>query len=418
MNGYIGTVIVGAGPYGLSIAAHLRGAGARFRIFGTPMRTWREQMPKGMWLKSDGFASNLSDPADSFTLRNYCRQNNVVYDDTRIPVQRAVFAEYGVAFQKKLVPELEEKDIVAIEQTADGFRLQAEDGECILAQRVILAVGISHFASLPKVLAALPASHVAHSSVHRDLDIFAGRRVAVIGSGASSVDVAALLREGGAETTLIIRGSALRFHDAPSDVKRTLVQRLRHPGSGLGPGLRSRIYSDYPQLFRLLPGRMRAKIVKTHLKPAAGYAVRPLVDGKVPVLGNRTIERAEVVGDAVQLHLRSTDGSQAVHEFDYVIAGTGYKPLVSKLGFLSEPLRASIRTLEGAPVLSANFESTVPGLYFVGLAAAYSFGPLLRFAFGADFTARRLTRHLARRTQTAHREAASPAAVEVHEVAP
>ena len=59
--------IVGAGPYGLSIAAHLRERGVNFRIFGTPMRTWREQMPRGMLLKSDGFASNLSDPQPVLT---------------------------------------------------------------------------------------------------------------------------------------------------------------------------------------------------------------------------------------------------------------------------------------------------------------------------------------------------------------
>ena len=69
MNHYCQLAIIGAGPYGLSIAAHLRERGADFRIFGTPMGTWREQMPKGMLLKSDGFASNLSDPRALLTLR-------------------------------------------------------------------------------------------------------------------------------------------------------------------------------------------------------------------------------------------------------------------------------------------------------------------------------------------------------------
>ncbi len=60
--------IIGAGPYGLSIAAHLRSLGVDYRIFGRPLDTWRRQMPAGMMLKSDGFASNLSAPAGEGTL--------------------------------------------------------------------------------------------------------------------------------------------------------------------------------------------------------------------------------------------------------------------------------------------------------------------------------------------------------------
>jgi FAD-dependent urate hydroxylase len=59
MSQVVEVVIVGAGPYGLSIAAHLRALGIGFRIFGDPMHTWREQMPEGMMLKSEGFASNI-----------------------------------------------------------------------------------------------------------------------------------------------------------------------------------------------------------------------------------------------------------------------------------------------------------------------------------------------------------------------
>lgn len=56
--------IIGAGPYGLSIAAHLRAYGIPFRIFGAPLDSWRRHMPVGMMLKSDGFASSLSAPDD------------------------------------------------------------------------------------------------------------------------------------------------------------------------------------------------------------------------------------------------------------------------------------------------------------------------------------------------------------------
>src|SRR5215469_230931 len=90
-------VIVGAGPYGLSVAAHLAAAGVSFRIFGKPMSAWADQMPKGMLLKSEGFASSLSDPGAQFALGEYCRQQNLPYEDNGRPVELETFVNYGLA---------------------------------------------------------------------------------------------------------------------------------------------------------------------------------------------------------------------------------------------------------------------------------------------------------------------------------
>ena len=92
------------------------------------------------------------------------------------------------------------------------------------------------------------------------------------------------------------------------------------------------------------------------------------------------------------------DGSGAKSEAtaDHVIAATGYRVNLEKLQFLSNETRSRIKTVAGSPALSSTFESSVPGLYFVGLAAANSFGPVMRFAFGADFTARTVTRAVAK----------------------
>src|SRR5207248_11535645 len=53
------TVVIGAGPYGLSVAAHLRAAGIPTLTLGTPMAFWRS-MPAGMFLRSAPSASSLS----------------------------------------------------------------------------------------------------------------------------------------------------------------------------------------------------------------------------------------------------------------------------------------------------------------------------------------------------------------------
>src|SRR6516225_9682412 len=99
-------IIVGAGPYGLSLAAHLQQSDVGFRIFGSPMHTWRECMPTGMLLKSDGFASNIFDPGATFTLERFCELNRIPYDHTRVPVSLETFRQYGMAFQQRIVPQL------------------------------------------------------------------------------------------------------------------------------------------------------------------------------------------------------------------------------------------------------------------------------------------------------------------------
>ncbi|MEO6830335.1 MAG: FAD-dependent monooxygenase, partial [Acidobacteriaceae bacterium] len=114
-------LIVGAGPYGLSIAAHLRSHGISSGIFGPPMEVWREHMPKGMLLKSDGFASNLSDPGTSFPLKRFCEMRGIHYHDTDVPVAIETFIDYALAFQEKLVPHLDTRRVARIDRTADGY---------------------------------------------------------------------------------------------------------------------------------------------------------------------------------------------------------------------------------------------------------------------------------------------------------
>ncbi len=386
--------VVGAGPYGLSIASHLRANGTQHRVFGAPMRTWRTQMPQGMFLKSDGFASNLHEPSRRFTLAHYCAERGLPYADMGLPVSREVFADYGEAFQRSYVPHLEPVDVAFIEPVADGFRLTLANGEVLRARRVVLAVGISHFAHMPAQLASLSPAVVSHSSRHADLSVFAGREMLVLGAGASALDCAALLVKARASVRLVARTPVIHFHSGPSTGPRPLLDRLRAPSSGLGPGWRSRLCTDAPMLFHVMPEQFRLLVTSRHLGPAPGWWTRAMVKDKVEFHLGQTLLGASERGRRVELSLTGADGTTGVLAADHLIAATGYHPDIQKLGFLSPALRASLRVAGDAPVLSRNFESSVPGLYFVGLAAANSFGPVLRFAFGAGFTARRLARHL------------------------
>ena len=105
--------IIGAGPYGLSLAAHLRGSGQSVRIFGSPMNSWSNHMPRGMHLKSEGFASNLYDPEAKFTLQTFCGERSIPYADIGLPVAIETFIAYGQEFQRRYVPELENVQITS-----------------------------------------------------------------------------------------------------------------------------------------------------------------------------------------------------------------------------------------------------------------------------------------------------------------
>ena len=389
-------VIIGAGPYGLSIAAHMGTRGMDFRIFGSPMRTWRTEMPKGMRLKSEGFASSLYDPKSEFTLGQFCKQSGLPYADQGLPVSLDTFSSYGLEFQKRFVPQLEDREVTLLQPCSAGFEVRLADGELVTARRVVVAVGLTHFGYVPPMLSELPSEFVTHSSQHRDLDQFKGQEVAVIGAGASALDLAALLHQSGSSVQLIARTSSIRFHDR-APVPRPLRDRLRAPTTGLGSGWKLLFYASAPLAFHGLSKEFRLDAVRRTLGPAPGWFIKDEVVGKVPFNLGVEITQAKRQGAKVALELADCDGNQRTMLADHVIAATGYKVDLEKLPFLGPNTRAAIQTIEEAPVLSSNFESSLPGLYFVGTAAANSFGPLMRFAFGAGFTSRRLAKYLARK---------------------
>jgi thioredoxin reductase len=390
--------VVGAGPYGLSLAAHLRARRVEFRIFGKPLDTWRRHMPEGMFLKSDGFASNLSAPAPNSTLAAYCAKHGLPYRDQGMPVPLATFLAYAEDFRAHFVPDMEEISVTRIERAGDSFALTLEDGEKLIARNVVLAVGISWYADAPQVLAALPRELASHSFDHREFSGFRGKHVAVIGAGASAVDIAHALAESGASPHIVARASAVKFNPVPDPDAEKLLNRLQRPASGIGRGWKSYFCAAAPLLFYRLPHHLKDRAIASHMHPAGGWFMRERVEGKVPMLLSRTIAATEVRNGRAALALAGPGGARELLCFDHVIAATGFRPDLYRLPFLAADLVEKAAP-GGAMELSDTFETRVPGLFALGLNAMDSFGPLMRFMVGAEFAAPRLSAHLERKSQ-------------------
>lgn len=396
--------IVGAGPYGLAIAAHLRHVGVDFRIFGSPMRRWLTQMPKAMLLKSEGCASGLPDPEGRYGLPQFCREQGLPYVDYGTPLSREIFARYALSFQQKFVPQVEDVLVSAVSKTDAGFEVRLSSGETSRSAHVIVATGMDQMERVPEELGRLPSELCSHSAAHYDLSKFKGKDVIVIGAGQSGLETAAILQEEGASVTLVVRAPAIAWNNVPSMTRRSLYQRVRRPRTQLGQGLKLWVYDSAPQLFHHLPRQVRLSRVKTALGPAGGWWLKDRVVGQMPVLVAHQLRTAEARNGRVALQVTDQNGQPKVLIADHVIAATGYRFNFQNLPFLDQNLKSQVRHEEQMPQLSSNFESSVPGLYFTGLSSANSFGPVMRFLAGTGFTARRISGYIAK----AHRSLAAP----------
>jgi thioredoxin reductase len=162
-----------------------------------------------------------------------------------------------------------------------------------------------------------------------------------------------------------------------------------------------------------MPQRLRLEVARRHLGPAAGWFVKDQLLGQIPFHLGLRLDQAKIADGRVQLQLVNGLGAEQTLVTEHVIAATGYKVDLRRLSFLSPGIQEGIRSVEYTPILSPSFESSLPGLYFAGAASVNSFGPLARFAFGAGFTARRLSRRFANSSSRKFVRGVSIAGIEV-----
>lgn len=384
-------VVIGAGPYGLSTAAHLAAKGLNVAIFGKPMEAWREKMPAGMFLRSHWWASNLSDPQEKYSLKQFFAVSpyNICYP---VPIQ--LFIDYGMWFQKQAVPFVDPTYVSSLEKQGNQFVLTLEDGRVVVSATVVLAVGPMYYPRIPAEYTHIPAELISHSSAYEGFDRFAGKRVAIIGGGQSSIEWSALLNEAGASVDLIARRPII-WLETHGEAKRSLIQRIIAPDAGVSPGWKFKGIEVFPYLFHRFPVKTKDRMVYNTHQPAGSNWLEKRVIGKVTIHDGQKVREMNARDGKVDIVLSDTTSLSV----DHVILATGYQADVSHIPFLSPALVKAIETHLGSPVLNTWFESTVPGLYFTGFSTLQGFGPLFRFVAGTKATAPRITRAVARYTR-------------------
>ncbi|MGJ5751565.1 FAD-dependent oxidoreductase [Streptomyces puniciscabiei] len=396
--------MIGAGPYGLSVAAHLRAAGVPVRIFGEVMGSWRHAMATGMFLKSTPDATDLSAPELGGRLSDFRRVRGESELTELTPIPCDVFVRYGQWFQKRYVGDVEPARVASVDRgpSSSGFAVGLDDGRQLTAAAVVVATGLNGLAYIPKELLRLvpegpgAGALVSHTSHHSDLSRYAGQRIAVVGGGQSALESAALLHEAGAHVQVLVRERRVLWGSVPQ-LGRPWPQRLAQPASPLGTGWTLAAVCRAPGGVRRLPAAARLLLFRRALGPSGGWWLRDRVEDVVPVRTSSRVTHAEASGSTARLELTMPGGSEGL-AVDHVLAATGYRLDIDALAFLVPTLRRRVVCVPGskAPQLTRTFETSVPGLYVAGSLAAPTFGPMMRFVAGTEYAAARIAHDAAR----------------------
>jgi len=391
------TAIIGAGPFGLSIAAHLSRI-LGIIMFGEPMRTWRTLMPPDMLLRSDWEQTNLSAPNGAGTLEAWVRSG----EGERVePLPLQHFLRYAEWFHRSFVPQSDPADVAQLELADGGVRVTTVSGDEVQARNAVLALGVTPFPRVPPVLGASGDPRIRIVLERAGYEDLADKRVAVIGAGNNGVESALLAhRADAASVELLVRSRVRWFTErephAPRGPVRQRLYDLAYPVVGFGPPPINR-FAIHPDAFARLPHAVRLRINQRLLRPGAAPWLREHVEGVIPITEGVEVQRVESRRDDLVLTL--SDGT--TREVDACIVACGFAFSRDGLKVLSPELRSRIAIQDGWPVLDRSFRTNVPQISLVGFPAEGRFGPLSRFVEGADFAAQRVAESLAGRSLAA-----------------
>src|ERR1700691_2698710 len=289
-------LIIGAGPYGLSISTHLRERGIDHLIVGRPMDTWHNHSPAGMYLRSEPYQLAISYPQRGYDFESYCRSQRIDGIGRGIPVSIEQYLDYSDWYIKHLVPDVSDVTVTEIRAANGGFRVAFADAGPVTAKKVVIATGAVPYRHIPAELSGLPAELVSHTADHHRFDRFRGRRVAVVGAGPSAFETAALLHEAGSEVQLVARRLRSPFWDTRP---KPLTPLTRLQANRLCEGSWRCPLWNTPTAFRLLPQSIRVEKARTVAGLPGAWWLKDRIVGVVEMLDKTSIRRADASGSGL-----------------------------------------------------------------------------------------------------------------------
>ncbi|SFL21639.1 Lysine/ornithine N-monooxygenase [Paenibacillus sp. 1_12] len=356
-------IIIGVGPYGISLAAHASAHGLTYKLLGYPMHFWKNQMPQEMFIRTNPISIGLSDPQTMYTLERFSEETGV---EITTPLPRPVFVEYAFWFAAKTNVVFTQEYVTQLQplnSNQDGYSVITENGQVYSAHNVIVATGLQHYAYIPEVFKGISSELVSHTFGYSSFSSFSGKKVAVIGSGQSAWEAAALLHLADSECELLYRREAPNY----SVKAATGIELIE---------LASTFY-DLPL----------EKKQERWVQPAGSIAsfLRPYVDGKIRETAHVSVELATTTANG-KLYLKLTNGEHRI--VDHVLTATGFRIDLDRVPFLDQQLLQRIQREDDGfaqfPLLDAHFQSSLQGLYFAGPLSSHTHGPAFRFIAGLN----------------------------------
>jgi FAD-dependent urate hydroxylase len=374
-------LVIGAGPFGLAVAAHARFSGIGVTVVGEPMAFWKHNMPGGMLLRS-GLEWHL-DAAGVHTLESFLEEKHISSADVH-PVPVEIFREYADWFRESKKITVQPLRVTRLRRVDGHFEAECDRGEAIRANRVVATPGLAPFVNMPaEISASLPSDQVSHTATLVDFRSLAGKRCLIVGGRQSAFEWAALIAEAGAESVdLVFRHDTPRFVTSDWSFTDSMIEStLRVPG-----------------WFRHLDSSEREQVQKRFWS-AGRLQIEPWLWPRINRKSIRLWPNSSVVkwrsaaGGGVEAHLNQGDLLTA----NKVILATGYRVDLSNVPYLADEVASGRLKVDGGfPILNDDAQTTLPGLYVTGQAATHDLGPCFGFVRGCIASARIIVKNLQR----------------------
>jgi FAD-dependent urate hydroxylase len=375
----VALLVVGAGPYGVAVAAQAIERGVETVVVGRPMSFWTDHMPEGMFLRS-GIDWHL-DASGVDTFEAFIEDSGL--SSAQIdPVPIDLFRQYAAWFQSQKHLSVRDRHVSRLDRNEDAFVASLDDGTQIAADVVVVAPGAAYFRQFPEWASVLPEGIGTHTCDLVRFQELSGARVLVIGGRQSAYEWAALLGENGAE-----RVDVVHRHDLPRFERVSWKFVDPYIDATLSRRGWWRSLSDTEQ------GEIAQKFWQVGRLSLEWWLTPRLVDKRIRSWpGTHVVETAVGDGDTVAVALSS--GERLT--FDRLVFATGYKVDLPRVPYLNG-LAGGIEMVDGFPVLDEAFQSSMSGLYITGLASTRDFGPFFGFTKGCPTAATLIVDDLLRR---------------------